>query len=159
MNNFIGLWPGRLPSSRSGTKLWSSILLAVMRQSLRASAGEMGGMSGKKFGFGRFRARPVIRQNDMFNEFHFFPVSLFQKFILKLAIFFVSLSNSFVLYLFCFWSRLEIIFFSFQFALHSEEVGQNNRWCAEARSQTVNFPAFSADLCQLFFSTSNGNKY
>jgi len=73
--------PGRLPISRSGTKLWSSILLAVIRQSLRASAGEIGGMSGKKFGFGRFRARPVIRQNDIFDIL--FTFVHFQKIILE----------------------------------------------------------------------------
>ena len=37
-------------------------------QSLRASAGEIGGMMGKKFGFGRFRDLPVIRQNDIFGR-------------------------------------------------------------------------------------------
>ena len=39
--------------------------LAVILQSLRASAGEMGGMMGKKLGLGSARDLPVIRQNDI----------------------------------------------------------------------------------------------
>ena len=39
--------------------------LAVILQSLRASAGEMGGMMGKKLGLGSARVFPVIRQNDI----------------------------------------------------------------------------------------------
>jgi len=41
----------------------------VMRHNLRASAGEMGGIMGKKLGFGRLLARPVIKQNDMVISF------------------------------------------------------------------------------------------
>jgi len=37
----------------------------VMRHSLRASAGEMGGIIGKKLGLGRLLALPVIKQYDM----------------------------------------------------------------------------------------------
>ena len=45
--------------------------LAVILQRRRASAGEIGGMIGKKLGFGSARDLPVIRQNDIFCVFLF----------------------------------------------------------------------------------------
>ena len=42
-----------------------ALLDSITLHNFLASAGEIGGMMGKKLGFGRFRARPVIRQNDI----------------------------------------------------------------------------------------------
>ena len=39
--------------------------LPVIRHSRLASAGDIGGMMGKKLGLGKFLALPVIRQNDI----------------------------------------------------------------------------------------------
>ena len=47
-----------------------SILFPVMRHSRLASAGDMGGIIGKKLGLGKLLALPVIKQNDIFLYSH-----------------------------------------------------------------------------------------